>query len=491
MASAKTWFVQTGFGTVLGPMPEDVLQEMVRTGALVRSDQVREGTDGEWRPASETPGLFNAVSEPAFPEQPAVESESPLPELPAAEAASAFSLEIRRAGDVGPSVASSQSASKSSDTLQPAATSSSLLGKGRLIPPPAPMTSAPSESSLTPPVLAVPPVYSAETPPPTSVWNAVPDSASLGDKLAVESPSDAASAIRPAPPEDDLIARWREERDRTREELGAVSLAAEMNQSSREEDFAPELPAGLLDDEEVDSTLPESPTVSVLTDDKPRRSAVERPAFLDQVARLEAGPRVPVETIQQKWGRWRRSLPSWQIATAVLVMALSAWWFWPRSSRGIHKRYLAIWDEWKVRRVDPKDQAGWEQFLQRTECELNATVPYLEKHANSADREQQLLLFVGRDCFQKMLKQPRQIGSPREKQLEVLFESLHKLYESGSGTAFEPVIGSGRSRRRPADSKPPAESVKDSGATQPSQREPMSSTLSPRSLSPSDKPPER
>ena len=62
MAAAKTWFVQTGFGAVLGPMPEDALREMVRTGALLRSDQVREGAEGEWHPTSEMPGLFDAAT---------------------------------------------------------------------------------------------------------------------------------------------------------------------------------------------------------------------------------------------------------------------------------------------------------------------------------------------------------------------------------------------------------------------------------------------
>ncbi len=53
------WFVQTDFGAVLGPMPVDALAEMARTGALLVRDQVREGTGGVWRRASEVPGLFD------------------------------------------------------------------------------------------------------------------------------------------------------------------------------------------------------------------------------------------------------------------------------------------------------------------------------------------------------------------------------------------------------------------------------------------------
>lgn len=58
-SSPSHWFVQTDFGATLGPMPPDALSEMARTGALLVRDRVREGTDGEWRPASEVPGLFD------------------------------------------------------------------------------------------------------------------------------------------------------------------------------------------------------------------------------------------------------------------------------------------------------------------------------------------------------------------------------------------------------------------------------------------------
>lgn len=58
-SSPHHWFVQTDFGALLGPMPDDALAEMARTGALLDRDRVREGSDGEWRLASEVPGLFD------------------------------------------------------------------------------------------------------------------------------------------------------------------------------------------------------------------------------------------------------------------------------------------------------------------------------------------------------------------------------------------------------------------------------------------------
>ena len=64
MSAAKSWFVQTGFGTRLGPMPGDALLELVRTGALISTDEVRDSVDGDWQRAAEIPGLFDAATEP-------------------------------------------------------------------------------------------------------------------------------------------------------------------------------------------------------------------------------------------------------------------------------------------------------------------------------------------------------------------------------------------------------------------------------------------
>ena len=58
MASPDSWLVQTDFGTVLGPMPADVLAEMVRAQELLPTDLVRASTQEDWQLASEIPDLF-------------------------------------------------------------------------------------------------------------------------------------------------------------------------------------------------------------------------------------------------------------------------------------------------------------------------------------------------------------------------------------------------------------------------------------------------
>ena len=450
MASAKTWFVKTGFGTVLGPMPTDVLREMVRTGEMVRSDQVREGTNGQWYLASEIPGLFDAIaasdSESQFAEPPiAVEPLIAPIDMPPAESEPSrtehpVSDSVPHQTD-SPATEPVGSAPIVTPELTPPSSPSSV--KGRLIPPPKPFERAMTSS----------PPISAESPAPIAV--AVEGTVELPKirpfvKRPAEPPTDDVAEIRSAPPEDDLISRWRESRDRSREELGTVSLAAEMTQSKDDEDRAPELPADLLSDDEFEASAPAP--VSSISETTTRRLTIDKPRFLDQVAGLEEGPRVREESSSETWNRWRRSLPDLRIAVVLLVVVFAAWWFWPRSSHGIQVRYVAIWDEWKGRREDLKDQAGWEQFLKRTETELKATIPYLEKHASPKDREKQLLLFIGRDCLQKMLDQPRQVGSLREKQLQLLLTALNEINEPSA--AGPPSSSSAAMNASPKDADP-------------------------------------
>ena len=76
-SSPNQWYVQTDFGALLGPMPADALSELARTGALLRRDQVREGTDGIWRLANDWPGLFEEAAQKHRPPDTLQEPASP------------------------------------------------------------------------------------------------------------------------------------------------------------------------------------------------------------------------------------------------------------------------------------------------------------------------------------------------------------------------------------------------------------------------------
>ncbi len=387
MSSAKSWFVQTGFGATLGPMPTDALAEMVRTGALIRADQVRAGDQYEWCLASEIPDLNDVFT---------VVSDSPEP------SASDNVVEM------APAVPSAPASAPRS------------LSKINLIPPTQPVGFDPSSVAVDASVpVAIPQPEHTVEPAPV-----------LRDVVPIVVPSiedDSVSSTAPA--ENDLIANWKSQRIPSSAERSMNSLAAEMTQA--EENLAPELPADLFADEE-------EPTPIVVANRKPSsHPAANRPAFLDQIVGLEDGPRVRVETSQEKWNRWRRSLPSWPIAVVVVLVLFMAWSYWPRSHRGIYARYVTIWEEWKTRRADFKDNDGWEAFLKHTAAELDDTVPWLEKNARASDRERMLLLWIGRDCFRKMLKQPRQMGSPEEKQLQILLTKVRELHEPSGSTTLD------------------------------------------------------
>lgn len=393
MSSAKSWFVQTGFGATLGPMPTDALVEMVRTGALLRMDQVRAGDEGDWSLASEIPDLVDVF---------VVASTSTEQSVP-------------------------DNAVELAPTVEPSAPRSS--SKISLIPPARPVGIEPSSMTVDGPVT----VAASQ---PELVVEPVTVSREVAPAVVPSIEDDSMSGT--APPENDLIANWKSQRIQTKEELGLVSLAAEMTRSENVEDLASELPADLLDDE--------SEPAPIAVPDRKRVShpVSHRPAFLDQIAGLEDGPRVRVETSREKWDRWQRSLPNWPIAVAIVLVLFMAWSYWPRSHRGIYARYVTIWEEWKTRRTDFKDKEGWEHFLKQTTSELDDTVPWLEKNARASDREQLLLLWIGRDCFRKMLKQPRQMGSPEEKQLQILLTKVRELHEPSGSTSLDGGLAGGK-----------------------------------------------
>lgn len=60
MSASQLWYVQTTFGTVLGPLSDDTLNEMARSGDLVSNDLVRQSENDEWTLVAELPGLMNA-----------------------------------------------------------------------------------------------------------------------------------------------------------------------------------------------------------------------------------------------------------------------------------------------------------------------------------------------------------------------------------------------------------------------------------------------
>lgn len=58
MSATQLWYVRTTFGALLGPMRDDTLKIMARSGDLIPEDFVRQGLDGEWIEAAVFSKLF-------------------------------------------------------------------------------------------------------------------------------------------------------------------------------------------------------------------------------------------------------------------------------------------------------------------------------------------------------------------------------------------------------------------------------------------------
>lgn len=125
--ASDQWYVQTDIGATLGPMPEDVLVQMARTGALLRRDQVRRGAQSRWIPASDVPGLFDLVDAAS----PSTESPYEVPPAktatsrPAAQSDTTKSVSVARvrsarAANTSPIVKSKPSAAESLSISAPA-----------------------------------------------------------------------------------------------------------------------------------------------------------------------------------------------------------------------------------------------------------------------------------------------------------------------------------------------------------------------------------
>jgi hypothetical protein len=320
-SSPHHWFVQTDFGALLGPMPDDALAELARTGALLIRDRVREGTDGEWRSAGDVPGLFDEQT-PSLGLLSSTLEDLFAPEKPAPRRSRASRTANRRAP---PKIADA-----------PVANKSPTLGfeiAAPLIAPPA--------ATKPPPVVSAPrPVVDTHVIAPQA------------EPLPVNDP-----AIVEPPPTPQPLPNW------------------------------------------------EAP--------------------------VTAAPRwhPPSPAARLKTPRGKSAWITVSIAVAVLLMIVAAWWFWPRQRADIYASYVAIYKELQERRAETSDQTGWTEFVSRSQTQLDATVPWLEKRATPGDREKSLLLYAGRD-LQELLELPQGTVSPHQKRLNAFFEQLREMYGS-------------------------------------------------------------
>jgi hypothetical protein len=346
-ASSDQWYVQTDIGATLGPMPEDVLTQMARTGALLRRDQVRRGTQSSWMAASDVPGLFDVID--------AAEAspESPAAVVPEENVPSRAELKSGAAKPVFAVRAKSASTASTSNVVKP-------------MPPAAEPLSIPTVASV--PNIQIKPATAAASPTLGSVSSSRTESEERPEATAAASPT-----------------------------LGSVSSDVKAHEQSQlsESNFTPD-------------------------------AAIRRPPFVPP----KRWDRSRQKTDRSSWGERlkRMAFSPWSIVTLVLVGGSVLWWVWPRQRPDIFASYLAIYQELQQQRGTSSDSANWEDFVARSRKQLDQTLPWLEQHAVSGDREKSLLLYLGRD-LNELLSRPRDTENPHQQRLDVFVEQLRAMYD--------------------------------------------------------------
>ena len=366
-SSPQHWFVQTDFGALLGPMPDDALAEMSRTGALLIRDRVREGTDGEWRPAGEVPGLFDE----ATPQLGLMSSQ--LEDLFAPQATptreSAADRRIHRHPE---SMREDRSPVLSSPEFE------FEIDTPLITPPAASPAPIVNHLDLTfdvdVPLMAPPPVV---TPPKVTPPKVTP----------------------PAP----IVSR-----DVSPSTFSPSPVVAVPSEPTRVNPPAPVLePLAINEMETVHSTPAGWHT-------RPSSATRWKPATKSSI----------------RWSNLdRQTWLIGAIAAGVFVAFVALWWLWPRQRPDLYASYVAIYKEFQERKEGAPDQAGWSDFTSRAKSQLDATIPWLEERVKPGDREKSLLLYVGRD-LQNVLDRPRIATNPHQKRLAVFFEQLQEIYGS-------------------------------------------------------------
>lgn len=390
--SSQSWYVKASFGMEWGPMSLETLREMAENGDLAQGDVARCGLNDEWQPvatlldrsrtAEDNPGdtasQVDCVSEPLPDTNEIVVSAPPKPGN-------------RRRGALP--------------------NWSSYWG---------------SESEVSERTVVA----------PRLVLETEPIRLQLASALDGEVRSDGASPTRPTVDDADEVPinrpdsnvefadleAWKRERSERLERLMKIVrereiAAAEAARAAEAERLIaqPETISGETSDESLvaDAETSSLPAVSTST----RRATEQR------------------ETWEKTLDRWKRSLPSMWSALLLLILPLVAWWFWPSSDAAIAETYRTMYFELMELRERPNDKTGMEEFLARSQAQLDTLIPGLTKRASPNQPDVQWLLWMGRDCLRPMLKQPRQADTKPEQTFNKLMREWQRLHTPN----FEPV----------------------------------------------------
>lgn len=360
---------------MLGPMSRKDLEDLAQTGGVLASDEVRQGDDGHWRPASEIRGLFAAaVPKTAPAEQKRGSSTNAQPEAP------------QPAGDT-----TKEPGQTAPDVSPQTAELAALL------------TSPPDELSDVDELdfeLNLPEPEQPATPPPLPKSPEKPKT-STADGVTTEKEHASKPSADPPAIDDSSIQHTSPAAART---------------------VPPPLPPK--------RPLPEPPLPLPPSDVKPppRVAAPSpRPAPVSQTRSAPEPHLVLPRPGMTKRPGWL--VPAIAVAAAASLVFAAVWWLRPDREPDLYASLSGIYKEWKQHRAGEATVA-WPAFVNRARAEIDETVPWLEENVSPGNRRQCLLLFAGRD-LREALSHPPDSEAPHEERLNGFFEQLDEIYAVG------------------------------------------------------------
>lgn len=395
-----TWYVKASFGAEWGPMTTATLLEMDERGSLGPGDMVRCGNNGDWRDVAEV--LAELTNDTPVRDN----DDSPSPadfdneeSTTVAESSKLVSKSSRRPGAL-PGWSSFWTPSSPNEPTEEAPRKSSLASWKLAVSEPS--SDSHDEDSLRSEVTAVESetgVFPIRSEPSHETTDAQPCDLTLPNK------------------ELELLNEWKQHRTEELVRLKAIVAEREaaIARAAEEAKAAEARAATQAMDDEV--------TPSEGTSDSSPKSVSPSPA------KPELKPPAPSatqrhSTQQESWNhtlaRWKRSLPDWKFAILVVLLPFAAWWLWPASYGGVAAEYRSMYKRLREIRDRPQDKTGMREFVEQSQAKLDKLIPRLKERATPKDPDSQLLLWIGRDCLQPMLKSPHTRNTKHEENLKRL-----------------------------------------------------------------------
>ena len=116
-----------------------------------------------------------------------------------------------------------------------------------------------------------------------------------------------------------------------------------------------------------------------------------------------------------------------------------AWGVRPGREAEIYTQYSAIYFELIGHRSKSPDDAAWNEFVNRSQSQIDDTLPWLEQNNGPGKRGISLLLYAGRDLHKLLDKPPHMSeGSEVDRRVGGYMDQLHPIYKPSVASSNEP-----------------------------------------------------